>query len=444
MKFAKIDASAQPEKRLFISLLTRDINLAGAALDLIDNSINSAIIESKIKLNEPSDYIKLLDRRVAKKLPKIDIAFTRAQFSITDTCGGIPLDLAEKEVFRFGRPDDDIGPAHHDTLSVYGIGLKRAIFKLGDHIVMESNHPKGGFLMDLRVQRWQRIPQDKWSIPISKVDAKIDVVYGTNIVVKDLYSDIAKRLSDGSFEAELIRIIAKTYTYFLERIVTVTVNGKPVEPVDISFGENMASDTFVADGVTGSVLAGISKPAGKFHTAEIAGWYVFCNGRAVAFADKSNLTGWGTFLPSFQPKHRPFIGLVFFTAEDPEDLPWTTTKSGINQESAVWQHALRKMGKVGKQITSYLDRRYPEEGVQITSAELSDAAGRSASALRSLPTGPRTFKAEEIKRKKTSIQIKVDEEDIKKIKEYLGKRSMSNAEVGHYIFDYFLKNVVEE
>jgi hypothetical protein len=39
----KILADARPEKRLFISLITRDISLIDACLDLTDNSINAAL-----------------------------------------------------------------------------------------------------------------------------------------------------------------------------------------------------------------------------------------------------------------------------------------------------------------------------------------------------------------------------------------------------------------
>jgi hypothetical protein len=40
---AQLLADASPEKRLFISLITRDIPLVAAFLDLVDNSINAAV-----------------------------------------------------------------------------------------------------------------------------------------------------------------------------------------------------------------------------------------------------------------------------------------------------------------------------------------------------------------------------------------------------------------
>jgi Histidine kinase-, DNA gyrase B-, and HSP90-like ATPase len=332
-----IPADASPEKRLFISLLTRDISLVDAVLDLIDNSINSAIIVSREHLSKPGDYISLLRKKLNTDIPTVAIIVKENQFSITDSCGGISLEHAENEVFRFGREALEGGDDTKDRLSVYGIGLKRAIFKMGNNVQMTSAHPKAGFHMELNVAEWERIPQEKWSIPITPYHGKLDGNYGTAIRIAELYPDIRRRIGDGTFESDLIRRIGRSYSYFLQRIVEVSVNGNTVEPLDIEFGENTASQAFELNGVSCAVIAGISIPKGKFHTAEVAGWYIFCNGRAVAFADKTVLTGWGTFLPNFQPKHRPFIGLVFFTSDQPERLPWTTTKSSINQESAVWQ-----------------------------------------------------------------------------------------------------------
>lgn len=442
----QLNADASPEKRLFISLLTRDISLADAVLDLIDNSINSAIIVSREELSDPDDYISLLARKPKQSLPTITVNVNGKHFSIADNCGGISLEHAEQNVFRFGRdaPSDDEREGTDDRLSVYGIGLKRAIFKIGDHVEITSSHPNKGFKLDLHVKTWERTPQDKWTIPITEFSGKITEGYGTEIRITDLYIDIKKRLSDGTFETDLVRRIGRSYSYFLQRIVKIVVNGKTVEPIDIEFGKNTASQSFILDGVSCAVMAGISIPKGRFHTAEIAGWYIFCNGRAVAFADKTALTGWGTFLPNFQPKHRPFIGLVFFTSAQPEKLPWTTTKSSINQESAIWQHALRIMGSVGKQITSYLDARYSDDGTEITTDELADAAGKPESALASISKQDRTFTYKKTKKDTTSVQYKVKIAALNEVKAYLGRRSMSNGEIGRHTFDYFLQNVVRE
>ena len=97
---------------------------------------------------------------------------------------------------------------------------------------------------------------------------------------------------------------------------------------------------------------------------------------------------------------------------------------------------------MGKQITSYLDSRYSDDGTEITSDELSEVAGKPESAFASIAAEPRKFTYTRRKKDTTSIQFNVRVGDIQKIKDYLGRRSMSNGEVGRHVFDYFLENVV--
>jgi hypothetical protein len=407
MASAVLRASAEPEKRLFIELLTRDISLIDAVLDLIDNSINSAIISAGEKLSKPGDYLKLLQKTPGKaNTPQVDITLSTSEFSIVDTCGGIPVDKAETEVFRFGKKETGKSGSKN-RLSVYGIGLKRAIFKIGNDINIQSAHRDGGFLMHLNVHKWEQTPQQEWSIPMRASSQKVEGHFGTSILIKSLYPDIAKRIGDRTLIKQLQDRIAKTYCYFLERIVRIVVNGRTIEPAQIEIGENSASQTFNVGAVACAVVAGIGVPRNNKHVAENAGWYVFCNGRAVAFAEKTTATGWGIVLPSFQPKHRPFVGLVFFTSADPEALPWTTTKSSINQESGVWQHTLGVMGVVGRQITKFLDSRYNDDGTEITAAELSSIAGPASSALRSVAAREQVFRVVRTKKDITSIQYSV-------------------------------------
>ena len=55
-----IFADANPEKRLFISLLTRDITMVAAFLDLIDNSVNAALEPFADRLGTADGYVDIL------------------------------------------------------------------------------------------------------------------------------------------------------------------------------------------------------------------------------------------------------------------------------------------------------------------------------------------------------------------------------------------------
>lgn len=88
-------ASAEPDKRLFIEMLTRDIELIPAILDLWDNSIDGAMRRLNGRKSAPGTS--------PLEGNKITIAIDGSQFAITDNCGGIPLEVAKNYAFRFGR-----------------------------------------------------------------------------------------------------------------------------------------------------------------------------------------------------------------------------------------------------------------------------------------------------------------------------------------------------
>lgn len=439
-----IQANASPEKRLFISLLTRDISLIDAFLDLVDNSINSAIKKKKIDLRRTEDYVKLFEGNADDKAPEINITILNDSIEIRDTTGGISLKDAENDVFRFGADDKE---RSGDRLSVYGIGLKRAIFKMGNIIDIKSHHPNGGFTLDLDVAAWARKKEQQWKIDISPYSVSSGK-YGTTIKISELSADVNTRIKDATFETELINRLSETYVYFLDRLIRITVNSKKVKPVRLKIGSNFASDKLSEYKVHCNITAGIAYPRGDTFLAETSGWFIFCNGRAVAFADKSELTGWGVtgLLPSFQPKHRPFIGLVFFASSDPSLLPWTTTKAAINQESLLWQIAKRRMATLARDIVQVLDRRYSDVGTEITPEILRQVSGPSSVSLFSATTRSRSFKSppapKKVARLTTSIQYSVRISDLTKVKEHIGKRSMSNSDIGKYTFNYFIKNAM--
>src|SRR5437868_6075241 len=82
----RIDAS--PTKEFFINILVRDVTLIQAIAELVDNCIDGAK-----RIRGSRDFNGL----------KIDIRFDKDSFAIEDNCGGIPVDLAIKYAFKFGR-----------------------------------------------------------------------------------------------------------------------------------------------------------------------------------------------------------------------------------------------------------------------------------------------------------------------------------------------------
>src|SRR5579872_6705487 len=82
-----------PTKRFFVSMLTRDIQLSDALLDLIDNCVDGATRQLKGKVNKANAY----DGYEAR------LNLTAKSFDISDNCGGIPRDAID-DAFLLGRP----------------------------------------------------------------------------------------------------------------------------------------------------------------------------------------------------------------------------------------------------------------------------------------------------------------------------------------------------
>ena len=269
----KIEADARPEKRLFVSLITRDISLADAFLDLLDNSINAAIEPLASRLKTADDYQRLLaDTKLSAKV-KIDLTIGSTKIVVRDTAGGISADTAKRHVFRFGR-DDDASAHESDRLSVYGIGLKRALFKCGNKIEIVSDHRDGGFELKENVRRWAAEKQEQWHFDITpRKPAKNDL--GTRITITELHDDVVRRLDDGLFLPQLREKIASTYSYFIGRIVEISVNGKDVEKESFEIGENYTSEKFQSGKVSCNIAAGIASTKGEVFRDRTAGWFVF-------------------------------------------------------------------------------------------------------------------------------------------------------------------------
>lgn len=198
------EANANPEKRFFVSLITRDISLVDAIIDLTDNSVNAAMKSSGSNFNSSKDFQNLLlSQKPQKASMHIDVIISEKKISIHDNAGGIDFKSAEDDVFRFGHPEAD--KVTKDRLSVYGIGMKRAVFKIGNKVKIASDHRDGGFYLDLDVARWVDDPKPlPWHFDIQKRTPAGKSKCGTQIEVTDLYEDVRRRISDGRFIDSLV------------------------------------------------------------------------------------------------------------------------------------------------------------------------------------------------------------------------------------------------
>ena len=309
-----------------------------------------------------------------------------------------------------------------------------------------SDHVDGGFELDLDVQAWQADKTVPWKFQLIRRPPAAAEECGTRIRIWQLYEETQRRIRDTGFERELKENIATTYAYFLAKFVRIVVNGNVIEGEDLEVGSNHASDNFEVDDVSCTVVAGLGTPIeGKYRDGG-SGWFVFCNGRTIIGADKSSKTGWNNNgLPIFQPKHRPFLGTVYFVSRGADKLPWDTTKARLNEDSEIWQLAKVVMARVGRGVTAFLDSRYSDEGTEVAHRELREVAKERMDAATAAVASRRAFEAPRRPRRTTTkIQYFAKIPEVKAIARHFGQAGMSGSEVGRRTFQHFLENEMDE
>lgn len=343
-------AAAIPTKQFFVSMLTRDISLADAILDLIDNCLDGAL---RIAGKKTPNY--------SKHTIKIDLSGDA--FGIEDDCGGIPREIAIKYAFKMGREPDDNRDADTETIGMYGVGMKRAIFKMGRDSLVRTLFNGDAFEVPISSawldnKDWEPLPI-KDSSPETKLKKP-----GTRIEVRTLHPSVSRHFKNDGFINELRSAIGEHFTVFIQRGLKIIVNEEPTKPVMVEVlvapGEDAPAPfvfTKSIDGVEVSIAVGLNTGRGPSEDDEeeensgfernrstiTAGWTVFCNDRAVIVGDKGRLTGWGDSIPLYHYQFSVITGIVEFRSASAEKLPVTTTKRALDTASNVWLETVAKM-----------------------------------------------------------------------------------------------------
>jgi hypothetical protein len=347
-----------PSKELFIDMLVKDLSLKDAIGDLVDNSVDAANKNAIAK----ADLSKF----------SIRISFDKNHFNITDNAGGIDEEVARKYAFKLGKPKDYEQGKH--TIGQFGIGMKRAFFKLGEHITVESTALKSDFKLTISVKEWrERENEEDWDFTFDNKNIKNHNLRDTKTIIeiKELKEDAKKQFADAQFLIDLVNEISLEHLFAINKGLKITINSdKPLVAPKITLINNKDfkpafwSHEFT-NGLKAEILVGISEDLG-----EEGGWYIFCNDRLILGPDTSEVTGWkggkskggkeGKELPKYHDQYFRFRGYVFFNADDSAKLPWTTSKTGIDRDSPEFSFVKTQMIIMAKQVKVLMDQMKKE------------------------------------------------------------------------------------
>ena len=422
-----------PHKKLFIDILTKDIDVKHCVLDLIDNSIDSYI------------------RKGYSDEREVSINIRNGSFEIFDNCGGIDKETLINDVFRFGVEELK---RDKPTMGLFGIGLKRAVFKLGEKIKLETDDGKDLSILDLDINTWQR--SKEWDMEFETGSTKLDKGNKpyTKITVNKIYDDIKNKMNLPSFINDLSEATHIVYTKFIERGISIIINKNKLEayPITVTYDDRYNPQRYIGkiDGINVDIICGID-PSEKRKKIKIGdkGWNFFCNDRLILVGDISEASGWSGKdgrLPKYHNIYNEFKGLVFLTSDDPSKLPLNTSKTGLNLEDKVYNNILTKMIETARPIIKYLTKKYDKEKTESDDLEISiDELIKSSEEIKVEKVEIRnlakkiSFKAPQPKPKPISVKIRYEKPKIMvdKVKDHLKVTTLKA--VGEKTFDYYVK-----
>lgn len=426
-------ARASPTKAFFVEMLVKDVSLESAILDLVDNCIDGAT-----RLRGDGSYAGLW----------VKVTVNRDEFVIDDNCGGIDVDLAKNYAFRFGR-DPALTPIPK-SLGVFGVGMKRAIFKMGRDIYIRSATRTHSFEVSINVPKWQaRDELVEWYFPMHVEELSHEPPQdeqGTLIKISNLYDTVKKEFESEYFVGSITRAIGTRHQTYIDRGIAMQVNGASVPGAVVKFAylPNELVPAFEErslDGVAMNLYAGV----GELKRIQ-AGWYVYCNGRMIVEHDQTELTGWGesveTAIPKYHHQFARFRGCVYFDSEDSDKLPWNTTKDGIDVTCDVYRTAKTRMVTHMRTVIDFLnkvDREFdePDESKRVLKDLLERAS--YASPL-SVPTAPKFTYTAALERplEYTRVYIWRPKTAVERLRKCLGVKS--SKEALEKVFDWYLEN----
>lgn len=350
-----LTVQTEPDKRQFIEGIIRDASIEACLFDLIDNSIDAAaskILGSTPHLVDefglPSSYAGF----------EVSLEVSPARVAIEDNCGGIPAKTLEEHVLRFGKHSR--GRFH--SIGYYGVGLNRAIFRLGNTAQIETDTGTERCLLLLDCAEYLKAKE--WSLPAKAVAST--GTRGTKIAIENIKPEFLRFLASRKWADDLRIQLSERYARFLQKGLTLKFGGVAVTPQVVQIRRDshfpvVHKSYLTSNGVAIWMEAG-QHPLHRFavetgHDVRVTrrisqefGWSVFCNDRAVLVANRETKTGWDA---KWHPEFNGFVGVVHFVCADAGKLPWNTLKTDIERSNADYSGALDDMQSFVKQWRQY-------------------------------------------------------------------------------------------
>ena len=439
----KLKVNAIPAKSFFVTMLIKDITLRDAIGDLVDNAVD-AIKANAVNIDDLSSY-------------KVIVNLTENEFSISDNGQGMSTDVARTTAFNFGKAAEH--KLIEKSIGQFGIGMKRAFFKIGSKISVHSVTKESLFDINIDVPVWLGI--NEWEFTFNEGTLQENTPQkehsGFSVRISELSDDAKASFVDQKFITQLQNEIEYEHMLNIGKGLTIEINGYKLKKTNVALVYNdEIKPTYwenITDDLTIRIMAGISTKS-----EEEGGWYVFCNDRLILAKDKSANTVWtgskGDGVSLWHAQYHRFRGFVFFEANDSSKLPWNTTKTGMDMDSPVYKTVRGQMILMTKQVMALMDKlkNEKEKDNPVENQQLNKAVDLAVkehrmpvldlrmrtSTMQDKFIYPERLYSPAGKGEQINIQYFVPKDKFQQVRNQLQVRS--GREVGQATFDYYCDN----
>lgn len=347
----KFKIDTRPSKEVIVDSLIRDISVDACLYDLIDNSIDAARDK---KTNSQQEALKPL------KDFTVEIKISGEEIVISDNCGGISSEHLANSTLRFGQRSH-----HANGIGVFGVGLNRAIFKLGQSITIDSDTGSERSIIQLDTTTYLS-NNEEWYLPAQKLPSAGKT--GTAITIKNIHPETSITISNSEWIEKFKEEISLRYGRIIEAGLTIKIGGAPIAGKTVRIRtkspfRKIQQKFIVSEENNFTVSIEVGQHEDHRFTAEPDydkkknraltndyGWTIYCNERAVIISDKTSKTGWAG---KFHGQFYGFVGNIYFNCKDPEKLPWSTTKTSIDLNNSAYQKTLGQMKSLTKEWRAF-------------------------------------------------------------------------------------------
>ncbi len=307
---------ATPEKRIFLSIIS-EYDLKRSLCELIDNAID---LWTKKKRADLEINIILDDRQQS--------------ISIEDNAGGIE----EAKLDHIVSPGKTTNDIHDDVIGYFGVGSKRAVVALAQNISIHSRY-ENGITYTVKFDEDWITQNPSWELPYEESQKQLKP-YTTIIELNKLRVHLTPE------EIKNLKIhLSEVYSKYLDRGTEITVNNEKIKSINFddqwSYPPNLFPVQFSAQipvedrKVDVEILSGLIDHPGDPDNSY--GVFIYCNNRLIARGLTDFSVGFSSGMIGNPHYNISLVRTIVKIKGQSRDMPWDSSKSGINSKHPVFQ-----------------------------------------------------------------------------------------------------------